>query len=518
MLNGMLLILIWDDMIKCGDLEMLRNCMLDIQHRSNQVFVSNQKENNVRLKKNNEEHHAEFLARCHRWYKKFVLHPTNELLLVLIEDHYKVLVPISARPALVYNMHNKHMHIGTPKVLDLLQNFTWPTLASDTKNFIQSCDLCRRRKGTATNQTPSLLHLARPSAPWQVCYMDFISFPEPVAGFKYALTYICGFSRFLITVPLRHERALDCAKALISNAFLPFSPPTVLSCDRGAAFTSELMKEACRIWGIDLKLHCAWRPQSTGVLERVHRILKDCIYITCRDKSLNWVQALPLVTKAINVSKNKAIGISPYQVIYGQRNQLGSIPDEMRITCDHPKTYAILMRLNLEKIYNTVKFYQEQTDAIMDKCKSKTPVVDIEPGDEVYLKRPRSICAKESRFKSVGPFVVISSNGSVVCLKDDSGLEDFVHRSHVHKKIDRLPEFNIFPNFLIPQPTLSEVEKPAADVIPPLLEITATDTSQPVETNGPVIDVSDPPRRYPKRNRRATSLTNIKSTKGQSYI
>ena len=63
MLNGMLLILIWDDMIKCGDLEMLRNCMLDIQHRSNQVFVSNQKENNVRLIKNNEEHHAEFLAR-----------------------------------------------------------------------------------------------------------------------------------------------------------------------------------------------------------------------------------------------------------------------------------------------------------------------------------------------------------------------------------------------------------------------------------------------------------------------
>ena len=191
-------------------------------------------------------------ASLNHWFKRFELHPTNELLLVRYEDNLRVLVPTKVRPALVFNMHNKHMHIGAPRVMSLLHNYTWPSIASDVTNFVQSCDLCRRRKGVATNQTPPLLHLARPSAPWQVCYMDFVSFPDSSSGYKYALTYMCGFSRYLITVPLRNERAEDCARALVSHVFLPYSPPAVISCDRGAAFTSKLMAETCKIWGIDL--------------------------------------------------------------------------------------------------------------------------------------------------------------------------------------------------------------------------------------------------------------------------
>jgi hypothetical protein len=31
--------------------------------------------------------------------------------------------------------------------------------------------------------------------------MDFVAFKEPILGFKYALTYICDSSRYLITIP-----------------------------------------------------------------------------------------------------------------------------------------------------------------------------------------------------------------------------------------------------------------------------------------------------------------------------
>ena len=188
--------------------------------------------------------------------------PTKNLLLVSFKENFKVLVPVAVRTALVFNLQNKHMYVEAPRVLSLLHKYTWPTIASNVTKFIQLCDLCKRRKGAATNQTPPLVHLARLSTPWQVCYMDFMSFPDSSSEYKYALTYMCGFSRFLVIVPLRHERAEDCARALVSHVFLPFSPLSVLSCDRGAAFTSKLMAETCKIWGIDLKLHCAGQPQS----------------------------------------------------------------------------------------------------------------------------------------------------------------------------------------------------------------------------------------------------------------
>ena len=440
------------------------------------------------------------------------VHPVSNLLVVKFQGHYKVFVPQAVRPALVFRAHNGHTHIGTPKVLDLLLNYTWPDMTDDVTNFVQSCEFCRLRKGSAGNQNPPMRHLARPSAPWQVCYMDFICFPEQSKGFKYALTYMCGFSRFLITVPLRHERASDCARALISRVFLPFSPPDELSCDRGSAFRSELIGELCKQWGVDLKFHCAWRPQSTGVLERVHRILKDCIFITCRERGIGWADALPLVTKAINVSKCKAIGVSPYEAIFGHRNRLGKIPGHLRNSCDSANTHSVIVSLNLEAVHKTVQAYQASTDESLDRRKSKTEAEELIVGQEVYLKRPRSAAAKESHFRSVGPYTVVATNDSVVHLTDASGVRDFVHRSDCHPKTQRKPLFDQFPNLTAPPPTLLEVEKPAV-YNPAGTELVPT----PSIEKEPERSSNDPPNRRSSRSRRPTKAFNIGSTKGKSY-
>ena len=459
-----------------------------------------------------------------KWYNKLEIHHASGLLLVKLKDGLKILVPRAVRPALVFNMHNKHMHVGTPKVLDLLKTYTWPTIASDTKNFVQSCDLCCRRKASASNQTPPLLHLARPSAPFQVCYMDFIKMPTTELGYKYALTYICGFSRYLITVPLRHERASDCARALITNVFLPYEPPLILSSDRGSAFTSALAQETCRVWGVDLKLHVAWRPQSTGVLERVHRVLKDCIFIVCHEQKCNWLRAMPMVTKALNVTFNKATKVSPYEAIYGVKNRLGNVPDDFRNHSNSPKTHSIMTRLNLHKIHQQVKFYQSKADDAMDRAQKTTLAPELDIGSFIYLKRPQSAFAKEFKLSSVGPYEVVNHNDSVVVLRDTHGNEDFVHRSHCHPVTERTPEFDNFPNALLPlPPPLNVVEKPKNSVVRNDLTA-ATEIESPLteESNGSsgsnlneVTQLVQP--RYPTRNRIKNTPLNIKSTHGKAY-
>ena len=338
-------------------------------------------------------------------------------------------------------------------------------MESDITNFVQSCAVCVARKGAAANQTPPMLHLSRPSGQWQICYMDFVAFKEPVLGFKYALTYICGFSRYLITIPCRDESAVSCARSLVDKVFLPYTRPLVLSCDRGSAFKSALVEETCRAFGTELKLHVAWRPESTGVLERIHRILKDMIYITCYDRKMTWLQALPLVTRALNVSYHSAIGVSPYEVIFGHKDEMSGVSLDFRPNSDSPVTQASIGKMNFDSIKKIVMRYQKSADEQSDRTKNKPRVVELEVGQEVFLNRPRTAIAKAHNFRMVGPYKVVGTNGSVVKISDDSGHEDYVHRAHVCPTVERPETFDKIDNVALPITTIKTAEKPSLNPV-----------------------------------------------------
>jgi hypothetical protein len=144
----------------------------------------------------------------------------------------------------------------------------------------------------------------------------------------------------------------------------------------------------------------------------------------------------------------------------------------------------------------------------MDKMQGNKEVEDFEPGSQCYLKRPQSVVAKNFKLNSLGPYEAISCNDSVVKIKDDTGQTDFVHRSHVHPKLVRNSQFDIFPNvFLPPPPPLRVVDKPTE-----VKKSIITD-SEPIERNNP----NGQHERYPKRTRKFVEPLNISSTRGKSY-
>jgi hypothetical protein len=450
---------------------------------------------------------------------RFKLHPVSRILMISTpSDGDKVFVPPKLRAPIVYHFHNDHYHVGTNKVVEFVRRiYFWPMMNSEIKNFVQSCSVCVARKGSAANQSPPMLHLPRPSGQWQVCYMDFVAFSESIGGYKYVLTYICGFSRYLITIPVRSESAVACARALVDKVFLPYTRPLVLSCDRGSAFKSTLVHETCRAFGTELKLHVAWRPESTGVLERIHRILKDMIYITCYDKKMNWVQALPLVTRALNVSYHSAIGVSPYEVIFGHKDKMGGVSLDFRPNSDSPMSQAVIGKINLDTIKQIVIRYQKSADDESDEAKSKSTAVELEVGQEIFLNRPRTAIAKEHNFRMVGPYKVIGTNGSVVKIADDTGHEDFVHRAHVCPAIERSEKYDIFDNVALPIPTIKTAEKPSLN---PVIGSSVANCVLPPEgiPAPPINPVNTGTPRYPKRDRtRKNERLNIASTSGKTY-
>ena len=74
--------------------------------------------------------------------------------------------------------------------------------------------------------------------------------------------------------PTRTEKAEEVDKKLLHEMNLRFGLPRSLQSDSGASFTSKVTQGVSKALGITYYLHCAWRPQSSGKVERASQLLK----------------------------------------------------------------------------------------------------------------------------------------------------------------------------------------------------------------------------------------------------
>ena len=68
--------------------------------------------------------------------------------------------------------------------------------------------------------------------------------------------------------------------------------------------------------GITYYLHCAWRPQSSGKVERA--ILKISDKKDNPETSLGWKEALPIALLHTCIAPKEQVGLSPYEMLYGR--------------------------------------------------------------------------------------------------------------------------------------------------------------------------------------------------------
>ena len=106
-------------------------------------------------------------------------------------------------------------------------------------------------------------------------------------------------------------------KKLLEEIFPQFGLPKVLGSDNSLAFVSQVSQLVAKSLGIDWKLHCAYRPQSSGQVERMNRTLKETLTkLTLETCTRDWVQLLPL---ALYRARNTPgpHGLTRFEIIYG---------------------------------------------------------------------------------------------------------------------------------------------------------------------------------------------------------
>jgi len=132
--------------------------------------------------------------------------------------------------------------------------------------------------------------------------------PASSDGHVYLLTIIVRSTRWFETVPLRNMEASTCADAFIANRVARFGVPATVTKDRDAQFTSTLWTAACKSLGIKHVLTTAYHPQSNGMVERMHRQVKDALCAQVAGPA--WHSHLPWVLMGLRAAPKEDSAVS----------------------------------------------------------------------------------------------------------------------------------------------------------------------------------------------------------------
>ena len=69
--------------------------------------------------------------------------------------------------------------------------------------------------------------------------------------------------------------------------------------------------------GIEYHLHCSWRPQSSGKVEKANDIIKKHVRKLTQETQDSWINVLPIALMRARTAPNKE-GLSPFECIYGR--------------------------------------------------------------------------------------------------------------------------------------------------------------------------------------------------------
>jgi transposase InsO family protein len=187
-------------------------------------------------------------------------------------------------------------------------------------------------------------------------------------GNKFVVVAIEYFTRWIEAKPLAIITLESIRKIFWQNIIYRFGVPRILMVDDGKQFDSEKFKEFCKTIGTTVAFASVYHLESNGVVERANKIIFSAISITLFNLHKGkWVEELPKVVWSHNTTTSKAMGLTPFKLLYGEEAML---PEEVKhqslwvikqaLAADEEYSKETIKGARLEAIQNITK-YQQQT-------------------------------------------------------------------------------------------------------------------------------------------------------------
>ena len=194
--------------------------------------------------------------------------------------------------------------------------FVWPNVNSDVAKWARECLDCQRAKIRRHTVTP-IGNFEVPPRRFSHIHADLVTMPLS-NGFNHLLTVVDRHSRWPAAIPIRDIGADTVVDALNHGWIAQHGVPETITTDRGSQFTSHIWTQLLQHWGIRHSTTTAYHPEANGMVERLHRRLKESLMaLGNRDRS-NWYWRLPMTLLALRTTVKPDLGASPSDLVYGE--------------------------------------------------------------------------------------------------------------------------------------------------------------------------------------------------------
>jgi len=215
----------------------------------------------------------------------------------------------------VFDLMNSAGHPGMRGTRRLISSrFVWPGMAGQITKWARECVACQVAK-THKHVHLKPMAIPMPARRFGHIHVDLVGPLPASSGFTYLFTIIDRSTRWPEAVPLASTSAADCAAALFSGWIAHFGVPDTITSDHGPQFTSGVWTSLCELLHISHIPTTAYHPCANGLVERLHRRLKDAL--RAHAAGTGWVSHLPWAMLAIRSTPREDSALSPAEAMFG---------------------------------------------------------------------------------------------------------------------------------------------------------------------------------------------------------
>lgn len=283
---------------------------------------------------------------------------------------------------------------------------------------------------------------------WRMVGVDLVGpLRESREGYRYILSVVDYFTKWPEFVPLKSKSALEVARAIFGLQCRHGVAEIHIS-DNGTEFVNKLMRKLLKISGTRQRVTSPYHPQTNGMVERQNRTVQEALRKCITEQNQrNWPYYLEPLAYALRQKKNRATGLSPFEMIHGRAMKLPvdnmhdeipsdteEIPDlspaevdalESKCTPETAEEVGEFVNYLREKVFSKALHNIEQEQFRMEEYRERLRDMSnsLEIGNRVWIANLKQRERKGGKYdkKWKGPYTIVeqTSNGNFVLQESD---------------------------------------------------------------------------------------------------
>ena len=322
---------------------------------------------------------------------------------------FRFVVPKAHRSKALDGCHREAAHQGQKHSLSLLSEcFWWPGMSRELVKHVKMCPHCRKFEAAL----PKAKLQPQPcSGPGEILHVDFTSIEESVdlreaLAIRNVLVIQDHFSKYVVAYVVKDQMAATAAHTLRHGYFTLFGAPAYLVSDQGKAFVSQIVKDLCKLYGVQKLRTSPYHAQTNGQVERMNQTFIRMIAKLGEDQKARWSEHLPELLSAYNATRSVVTGYSPYYLLFGRRPR---IPVDFQFPThrDPPDTTSMVrsvatMQERLKEAFKVARQLTSEEAARQCRYYDKTAgAISLQPGDVVMVRMDRFMGKRCRQWRSL---------------------------------------------------------------------------------------------------------------------